>query len=176
MKKILCILFTFSLSLFTLTGCGPFWVNPYIEVKESQLNWVNIHYYNMKREPFRRIGVYINGAGHVEVRKGISELVSNDFAKHYQEESWDKIETRRLSIDPKHARDIFQQLVNYGLLDSEKFCKGTTKGKYDRFIAVKANIDSITYSENVNIFDSDPDLAEILLDTVREFDNPAKMR
>ena len=36
-------------SLFS--GCGPFWVDPYITVRESQLNWVHIHYYNMRHKP-----------------------------------------------------------------------------------------------------------------------------
>ena len=56
-----------AVSLLALAGCGPFWVNPYITVEESHLNWVEIHYYNMNREPYRRISVFINGAGFVQV-------------------------------------------------------------------------------------------------------------
>ena len=70
-----------GLLVCTLAGCGPFWVDPYITVKESSLNWVSIHYYNMNSTPIRRIGVDMYGNGLVEVRKGTSELVSNDFAK-----------------------------------------------------------------------------------------------
>ena len=40
-------------------------------------------------------------------------------------------------------------------------------------MAVKANINSNTYSDNVNMFEEDPDLAEQLLDVVREFEHPA---
>ena len=54
MKKIL------ALALLSLAGCGPFWVDPYITVEESQLNWVHIHYYNMARKPARRISVYLH--------------------------------------------------------------------------------------------------------------------
>ena len=43
MKRLTSILFTLSLSLFTFSGCGPFWVDPYIAVEESALNWVDIH-------------------------------------------------------------------------------------------------------------------------------------
>ena len=62
-KKILRIailssLFPLPSSLF-LPGCGPFWVDPYITVRESSLNWVIIHYYNMNRQPVRRISVEI---------------------------------------------------------------------------------------------------------------------
>lgn len=175
-KKILrvaliCFLFPVPCSL--VSGCGPFWVDPYITVRESSLNWVSIHYYNMKRKPIRRVGVTIYGNGLVEVRKGTSELVSNDFAKRYQDPDWDKIRTFRLQIDPKDANDIFQNLVNYGLLDREKTFKSSDKESLDRFIAVKANINTNTYSDNVNMFEEDPDLAEHLLDVVREFENPS---
>ena len=161
------------LLLSLLAGCGPFWVDPYVAVNDSPLNWVHIHYYNMRREPYRRIGVYINGAGLVEVRKGTSELVSNDFAKRYKDENWNDIKTFRYQIKPEEARDIMQNLVNFGVLDREKTFKSSDKEVTDRFIAVKANINTNTYSDNVNIFEDDPDLAEQLLDVVREFEHPS---
>jgi len=160
-------------SVFALPGCGPFWLDPYIRVNDSQLNWVHIHYYNLRHKPIRRIGVYISGTGLVEVRKGTSELVSNDFAKRYKSEDWDKVKTYRVQIDPAAAKDIFQNLVNYGLLDREKTFKASDKESQDRFIAVKANINSNTYSDNVNIFEEDPDLADQLLDVIREFEHPS---
>ena len=162
------------LTFLTLAGCGPFWVDPYITVQESSLNWVIIHYYNMSRQPIRRIGVEIYGNGLVVVRKGTSELVSNDFAKRNKDESWDSIKTFRLQIDPKNVNDIFQNLVNNGLLDREKTFKASKRESQDRFIAVKANICNNTYSDNVNMFEDDPDLAEHLLDVVREFEQPSR--
>ena len=63
--------------------------------------------------------------------------------------------------------------MNHGVLDHEKTWKASKKEKFDRFIAVKANLNNVTYSDNVNIFEEDPDLAEQLLDVVREFENPA---
>ena len=167
MKKLIAI------ALLAFAGCGPFWVDPYITVKESQLNWVHIHYYNLSRNPARRISVYLSGSGLVEVKKGTSELVSNDFAKGYKDESWDNIRTHRIQVDPKRLNDIFQTLVNHGVLDREKTGKSSKKDKFNRFIAVKANICANTYSDNVNIFEVDPDLAENLLDVVREFEHPA---
>ena len=127
----------------------------------------------MSRQPIRRIGVTLHGTGLVEVKKGTSELVSNDFAKRYKEENWSKIKTYRVQINPDQANDIFQNLVNFGLLDREKTFKASKKESHDRFIAVKANINSNTYSDNVNMFEEDPDLAEQLLDVIREFEHPA---
>ena len=177
MKKGLLRFFTFSLFLFTfsfLPGCGPFWVDPYITVQESSLNWVIIHYYNLNRQPIRRVGVEIRGTGLVEVKKGTSELVSNDFAKRYKDENWGNVKTHRIQIDPKAANDIFQNLVNNGLLDREKTFKASKKSSPNRFIAVKANVGNQTYSDNVNMFEEDPDLAEHLLDVIREFEHPSK--
>ena len=177
MKKGLLKFLTFSFFLFPfsfLPGCGPFWVDPYITVQESSLNWVIIHYYNLNRQPIRRIGVEIRGTGLVEVKKGTSELVSNDFAKRYKDENWGNVKTHRIQIDPKDANDIFQNLVNYGLLDREKTFKTSKKSSPNRFIAVKANVGNQTYSDNVNMFEEDPDLAEHLLDVIREFEQPSK--
>lgn len=169
-KKMMLLL---SLALSgALAGCGPFWVDPYIVVKESPLNWVEIHYYNLKRTPIRRIGVYMNGMGHVEVKKGTSELVSNDFARKYRDAVWSDIRVRRIEADPAHVKDLMQNLVNHGLLDREKTGRKSKKDEFDRFIAVKANINNNTYSAQENIFEVDPDLAEQLLDVIREFDTP----
>lgn len=168
MKRFLSFLILNS-SFLILSGCGPFWVDPYITVRESSLNWVHIHYYNLRSKPMRRTSVYINGAGLVEVKVGSSELVSNDFAKRYRDENWSDVKTSRMQIDSKDANDIFQQLVNLGVLDREKTFKSAKKPSPDRFIAVKANINTNTYSDNVNMFEEDPDLAEHLLDVVREF-------
>lgn len=176
MKRFFAVFFSFIIlnsSFLILPGCGPFWVDPYITVRESSLNWVIIHYYNVNRQPIRRIGVEIYGNGQVLVKKGTSELVSNDFAKRYKEDEWDKIKTFRLQIDPKQANDIFQNLVNHGLLDREKTFKASKKPVQNRFIAVSANICANTYSDNVNMFEEDPDLAEELLDVIREFEHPS---
>lgn len=164
----------FAATLLCLPGCGPFWVNPYITVTESHLNWVHIHYYNLNRTPIRRVSVYITGMGYVEVKKGTSELVSNDFAKGYSNDTWSSIKTYRVDVDPKHVNEIFQNLVNYGILDREKTGRASKKESFDRVIAVKANICNNTYSDQVNIFEVDPDLAEQLLDVIREFDNPTR--
>ena len=93
--------------------------------------------------------------------------------KKYKDDEWSNIRSYRIQVDPARLNDIFQNLVNHGVLDREKNGKSSNKEKFDRFIAVKANICANTYSDNVNIFEVDPDLAENLLDVVREFENPA---
>lgn len=174
MKKTLRLLFILSVlaAVVPLAGCGPFWVDPYITVKESPLNWVEIHYYNMNREPYRRVSVLLLGSGHVELKKGTSDRVSNDFARRIEDAEWSNYRTQRVTVDPAHAQEIFQDLVNYGVLDRDKYGKGSTEQNFKRFIAVKANISNYTYSENVNIYEADPELAERLYDVIREFDNP----
>lgn len=173
----------FLISLLAIAGCGPFWVNPYIQVEPSQLNWVEIHYYKTNANPIRRTSVRISGTGLVELKKGTSELITNDFAKRSESEGWDGIKTQRVHVDPAHINDVFQNLVNYGVLDHEKNfkkekLKKDAEGKEmespnkNRFLGVKANINNISYSDQVNIFTVDPDLAEQLIDVIREFDNP----
>ena len=180
MKRLLGVLgaAAVGLALALADGCGPFWVNPYITVQESPLNWMEIHYYNTldsSRKSTRRVSLTLTGMGHVEIKKGTSKLVSDDFAKGYKEDDWSDIRTQRMDIDPKHVNDIFQDLVNRGVLDREKWGKSEKKkSEYKRFIAVRANINNVTYSERENIFETDPDLAEYLLDTIRQFENPAR--
>lgn len=170
--------FTFYILTSTLLllvgGCGPFWVDPYIVVKESPLNWVHIQYYNLSKQPVRRTSVYLSGTGYAEIKRGVSEQISNDFAKGYNKDTWDKLQSYRVQIEPEHVRNIMQNLVNHGLLDKEKTGKKSKKDSFDRFIAVKANVCNNTYSDNVNMFEADPDLAEQLLDVVREFENPTR--
>lgn len=168
LKKILMA----SFALCVVSGCGPFWVNPYITVEDSHLNWVHIHYYNLKSSPIRRISLYMSGTGYIKVVKGTSEQVSNDFAKRYEEDTWHDIKISEKHVDTEHLNDIFQNLVNNGLLDREKLFKGTRKKTMSRFIAVKANLNNTTYSENVNIFEADPNLAEVLFDVICQFNNP----
>ena len=93
-------------------------------------------------------------------------VYSNVYTGSYREQ-------RPISAE-QFDNDIFQSLVNAGVLDREKNGKSSGKKSQDRFIYVKANICNNTYSDNVNMFEEDPDLAEQLLDVIREFENPAR--
>ncbi len=153
-------------------GCGLFWDDPYILVTEAPLNWCEIHYYNARNEPIRRDSVRITGSGFVEVRSGTSRRVSDSFAKNMEDPSWNDYSTQRFTVDPGHVREVFQSLVNAGLLDKDKMFASTKYPSPGRFIAVRAAFDNKTFSETYNIFEKDPELAERLLNVVHEFKRP----
>lgn len=165
-------LFLLLFALGGLAGCGLFWDDPYVAVTTSPLNWVEIHYYNANREPIRRETVRINGAGFVEVKSGTSRRVSDSFAKTMTDATWNDISTQNYNVDPEHIREVFQDLVNAGLFDKDKMFKATKYPSPGRFVAVRAAIDNKTYSEPQNVFEEDPDLAEMLYNVVREFKRP----
>ena len=160
------------LSLAGAAGCGIFWDDPYVQVTTTPLNWIEVHYYNANREPIRREAVRVTGAGFVEVRAGTSRRVSDSFAKSVTDETWDDCSTQQYQVDPEHVRELFQDLVNAGLFDKDKVLRGTKHPSPGRFIAVRAALDNKTYSEPVNVFEEDPELAERLYNVVREFKRP----
>lgn len=161
-----------AMLLALLGGCGLFWDDPYIQVTEAPLNWCEIHYYNARREPVRRDSIRLSGTGLVEVRSGTSRRVSDSFAKAMTDPTWDDLHTQQYYVDPQHIREVFQSLVNAGLLDRDKMFQETKTPSPGRFIAVRAALDNKTYSETYNVFEKDPELAERLFNVVREFKRP----
>ena len=161
-----------AFGLMTLMGCGLFWDDPYVTVTATPLNWIEVHYYNANREPIRRETVRINGSGFVETRSGTSRRVSDSFAKNFSDETWNDIVTQQYNVDPDHVREVLQDLVNAGLFDRDKVLRSTRYPSQGRFIAVRAAVDNKTYSEPVNMFEEDPELAEQLYNFVREFKRP----
>lgn len=160
------------LALVVCGGCGIFWDDPYVLVTTTPLNWVEVHYYNANHEPVRRESVRVTGAGFVEVKSGTSRRVSDSFAKSMGDATWNDYNTQQFQVDPEHVREVFQDLVNAGLFDRDKTFRGTKYPSPGRFIAVRAAIDNKTYSETVNVFEEDPELAERLYNLVREFKRP----
>ncbi len=167
MKKAIC-----AFAGILLSGCGLFWDDPYVTVTVTPLNWVEIHYYNATREPVRRVSVRLTGMGRVETRAGTSRRVSDSFAKDMSDVTWDDFRRNEYDVDPNHLRDVFQDLVNAGLFDKDKMFRETKHPSRGRFIAVRAAIDNKTFSEPENIFETDPELAERLLNVVHEFNRP----
>ena len=170
------VLFTLHTSLFTLSGCGLFWDDPYVNVTVTPLNWCEIHYYNATREPVRRASVRLTGAGFVDVKSGTSRRVSDSFAKSMDDKTWDDYRARQYNVDPEHVREVFQNLVNAGLFDRDKMFTSTKYPSQGRFLAVRAAIDNKTYSEVKNLFEEDPELAERLYNVVLEFNRPVLSR
>ena len=168
----LLALFTLYSSLFTFSGCGLFWDDPYVTVTVTPLNWCEIHYYNATRDPVRRVSVRITGAGFVDVKSGTSRRVSDSFAKSMDDATWDDYRARQFNVDPDHVREVFQNLVNAGLFDKDKMFTSTKYPSQGRFIAVRAAIDNKTQTEVKNLFEEDPELAERLYNVVLEFNRP----
>lgn len=160
------------LGLVVCGGCGLFWDDPYVLVTTTPLNWVEVHYYNARREPVRRESVRVTGAGFVEVKSGTSRRVSDSFAKSMTDATWDDYHTQQFQVDPEQVREMFQDLVNAGLFDRDKMFHKTKQPSPGRFIAVRAALDNKTYSETVNVFEEDPELAERLFNLVRVFKRP----
>lgn len=153
-------------------GCGLFWDDPYFDVTTAPLNWVEVHYYNARHDPVRRESVRITGDGFVEVKSGTSRRVSDSFAKTMTDASWGDIRTQQFHADPNTVRQTFQELVNAGLFDKDKILTSTKYPSPGRFIAVRAALEGMTYSEPYNIFEQDPELAERLFNLVRQFKTP----
>ncbi len=158
------------LAALAVAGCAMLLDDPYnLNVSINHLNWVEIHYYNANREPVSRTNVRLTGSGHVEVKSGTSRLVSDSFAKDSSDKTWDDVRSISVDVDKGHIRDIFQMLVNAGLFDREKTGRSTDKPSPGRFVAVRAAIDGKMFSEPMNIFEKDPEFAELLLSVVQEF-------
>lgn len=155
-----------------MAGCGIFWDDPYVQVTATPLNWCEVHYYNATREPIRRVNVRVEGTGHVLVKAGTARRVSDSFAKNLADADQGDYRVFEYYVDPDHVREVFQNLVNSGLFDKDKMFTSTKYPSPGRFIAVRAAMDNKTYSESVNVFEEDPELAERLYNVVLEFNRP----
>ena len=160
------------LLLTGLAGCGLFWDDPYVTVTTTPLNWCEIHYYNASREPIRRVNVRLEGSGHVVVKEGTARRVSDSFAKDLADPAQGDFRAREFTVDPEHIREVFQTLVNAGLFDKDKMFRKTKYPSPGRFVAVRAAFDNKTYSEPINAFEEDPELAERLYNVILEFNRP----
>ena len=171
MKRVLL-----ALGLMLFSGCGLFWDDPYVTVTVDALNWIEVHYYNASRDPVRRVSIRITGDGFVDVKSGTSRLVSDSFAKNFESADWGDIRSSRYNVDADHVREMFQDLVNAGLFDRDKFFRSTKYPSPGRFIAVRAAMDNKTFSEPKNMFEEDPELAERLYNIVLQFNRPVLRR
>jgi len=154
-------------------GCGVFAEQPFVEVTESPLNWLEIHYYRAEtNKPVNRINVRVTGDGQVETVSGTSRRVSDSFAHETADGTWEDMRTNRYRADPKRIREVFQELVNAELFRREKYGRSTNDPSPRRFLAVRAAINCKNYSERVNMYEEDPDLAEMLYNVILEFYRP----
>ncbi|MBP5510883.1 MAG: hypothetical protein J6Z49_08200 [Kiritimatiellae bacterium] len=156
--------------------CGCRFVNedPIFEVKESGLNWLEIHYFNYRRKPITRVKLHINGSGLIDVREGTSALVSNEFAANTKDVGWADIRQNRLTLDPAEVHLYFQQLVDAGLF--KKRYKWSSNVHSNEAIFAFANINNKTTGNQDDIWTTDPDLAEHLKNIVLMFYHPSPSR
>jgi hypothetical protein len=118
MKRFITIILTLA-ALVLANGCfDPFHSNPYFEVEDSGLDWLEI--YNKEVPGKRLVRVRIDGSGIVKIREGTSPLVGDEFAKDNTHEHWEDIRDYQITIPRDEALRIFQGLVNNGLFLEQK--------------------------------------------------------
>jgi hypothetical protein len=85
-------------------------------VSDSQLNWIEIDYRprTAERPPCR---ITVLGVGSLRVRSGRSPLVTDDFAHDTAHPDWGDLAEQQVSLAPDDVRQVFQALVDRGLLD-----------------------------------------------------------
>lgn len=172
MKKIVAL---FSLVIFAvLCGCRYIPEEKIFEVKESGLNWLDIKYFNYRRQPIIRVSVRVDGTGFVDVREGASQLVSNDFAANTKDVQWGDVRHSRISIPPEEATQLFQTLVDAGLF-KDRYKWNNNVHSNEAIFAV-ANINNKTTGSQDDIYTTDPDLAEHLKNVVLMFYHPSPQR
>ena len=162
---------TFLIILTTLTlinGCvDPFYQNPYFQVEESGLNWLEI--YNKEVSSKKLVRVRIDGGGVVNIREGTSPLVGDAFAKDIKNKRWEDIRNHQLTIPSDEANRIYQGLINNGLFTEQK--KNDDSPENDIIMAF-GNIDNHTVYSTIY----DADLHEHLKSLVLLFNRPRQRK
>jgi len=167
----------FPMLALLMAGCQHFFEieDPFITVKESGLNWVEIRQYQLTGRQ-QRVRVRIDGNGIVSVKEGTSPLVGNPFAADTNHQQWDDIRESRFSIPAAEATLVFQRLVDSGMfVKPEHFQKRKEAVTNDTsMIFVTANIQSKTIGSPDPV--TDPDVLEALKMTLLTFYHPRPVR
>jgi hypothetical protein len=93
-------------------------------VTNSPLNWVEIVYLGTNSpSPTARISLIGNGS--IQLRRGASPRVLDDFAGNTAHPKWDDYRQEEMNVSPAEMHQILQALVNRGVFDKEpKHAKG----------------------------------------------------
>ncbi len=152
------------LALACASGCALFdrRERPPPQISDSQLNWLEITYRpgDTRRPPCR---ISMIGVGSLSVRTGASPLVADDFAHDPAHPNWNDIDAQRISLTPEDVRQIFQSLVNNGLLDAPRKDRTTASANGTAAVVFVGRLDR----EHVRRVASEPELVsrvERLLD------------
>lgn len=96
-------------------GCAMFsGKDPMMQVKESQLNWLEVRYLPGLGQPAVQFSMM--GTGLIRIKRGNSPLVTNDFARDVANHQWGDIQTDQINVPSADIHRIFQSLVDRGLL------------------------------------------------------------
>ena len=154
------------LALFGLTGCALFRAEDpqQIVVTESPLNRLEIRYApDTGKKPVR---LSLEGTGHILVRTGSSPQIDNHFSQDVANAKWHDVREDQLTISPAQMRDIFQALVDRGLLRApdKEFLASVDRGIPVVQIAGRLNNDAVTRLA------VEPELAGYLRELLRLFE------
>jgi hypothetical protein len=138
--------------------------DPALMVKESQLNWLEIRYLPGMGQP--AVLLSLQGSGHIQIKRGGSPLVSNDFSQDIANVKWNDLQVDQLTLTPAEMRGIFQALVDRGLLrePDKDFMASVTRG------VPAARIVGTLNTEHVARIAIEPELAGYIRSLLKLFD------
>jgi len=145
-------------------GCAMFSSHEKTIVKDSQLNWLEVGYLPGMGQP--PVQLSLMGSGHIRIKRGGSPLVGNDFSQDVANEKWSDVSVDQLNIEPAQMHDIFQALVDRGLLrepDTE-FAASVTRG------IPTARITGTLDMEHVVRVAAEPELVGFIRELIKLFD------
>jgi len=87
-------------------------------VSDSSLNWVEITHLGTN-QPGAMVRFSLIGSGSLQLRRGSSPRVLDDFASNTAHPNWDDFRQEEFTLPAGEMRQIFQALVNRGIFDEE---------------------------------------------------------
>ena len=100
--------------LVVASGCSILSGNSPTIVKDTQLNWLEISYLPGQNKPPMQLSLM--GSGHIKIKQGTSPQLSNAFSQDVANVKWNDINVDQVNVEPAQMRDVFQALVDRGLL------------------------------------------------------------
>ena len=165
MIKRCALVFTLTILCLGSNGCTIFSESDkLIVVEESQLNWLEIAYVPGMGQP--PVQLSLMGSGHIRIRRGTSPLITNDFSQDVKNIKWNDIAVDQITIEPAQVRDLYQSLVNRGLLrePDKDFAASVSRG------VPKARIVGMLNGDPVARVAIEPELIGFVRELLKLFD------
>jgi len=147
------------------SGCATLWNHDKpITVDESQLNWLEIAYRPGMGKPLVQLSLL--GSGNIRLKRGTSPQISNDFSQDVDNVLWDDVNVDQLNVQTSQMRDVFQALVNRGLMQEpdKDFLESAKRG------VPEARITGMLNNERVKRLAVEPELIGYIRELLRLFD------